>query len=163
MTIYEITGAYKLLETACLLNTEDEGLQAEFSKIQDDLKVKAEGYAKIIKNLEAEAKGYAEEAKRLSEREKVINNNIKRMKENLFEAMKETGEVKFKQGVFSFSIAKNGGKAPLVVDVPAEEMPAELQKVTVEADKDALRKYIEETGDLSYGHIEDRGEHLSIR
>ena len=163
MTIYEITGQYKLLETACLLNPDDEGLQAEFEKIADDIKVKADNYAKIIKNLEAEAEGYANEAKRLSEREKTIKNNVKRLKENLLWSMKETGEEKFKTDLFSFSIAKNGGKVPLVVDVPAEELPNELQTVIIEADKDALRKYIEETGDFTYAHFEDRGVHLSIR
>ena len=78
-------------------------------------------------------------------------------------SMKQTGKEKFKTELFSFSVAKNGGKPPLVVDVPAADLPAELQSVSIEADKEALRNYIEETGDLSYGHLEDRGEHLCIR
>ena len=163
MTLYEITGQYKLLETACLLNPDDEALEAEFSKIKDDIKVKADNYAKIIKNLEAEADGFGNEAKRLAEREKTIRNNVKRLKDNLLWSMQETGEDKFKTELFSFSIAKNGGKEPLVVDVPAEDLPSELQSVSIDADKEAIRKYIEETGDLSYAHFADRGVHLSIR
>ena len=163
MNIYELTGQYKLLETACLLNPDDEALQAEFEKITDDIKVKADNYAKLIKNLEAEAEGYANEAKRLSDREKIIKNNIKSLKANLLWSMKETGEEKFKTDLFAFSVAKNGGKQPLTLDVPVLELPEDLQKVTIEADNDKIRKYIEDTGDLSYAHLEDRGEHLSIR
>lgn len=163
MNIYELTGQYKLLETACLLNPDDEDLQAEFAKINDDIKVKADNYAKLIKNLEAEAEGYANEAKRLQDREKTIKNNVKALKANLLWSMKETGEEKFKTDLFAFSVAKNGGKQPLTLDVAVTDLPEELQKVTIEADNDKIRKYIEETGDLSYAHLEDRGEHLSIR
>ena len=163
MNIYDLTGQYKLLETACLLNPDDEELQAEFEKITDDIKVKADNYAKLIKNLEAEAEGYANEAKRLSDREKVIKNNVKALKANLLWSMKETGEEKFKTELFSFSVAKNGGVDPLKVDVDVNDLPNELQKVTIEPDNEAIRKYIKETGDLSYAHFEERGEHVSIR
>lgn len=163
MNLYDITGQYKLLETACLLNEDDKALEFELAKIEGDLIEKADNYAKIIKNLEAEKDGYEKEAKRLADRAAVIGNNIKSLKANLLWSMKETGKDKIKTNLFSISVAKNGGKAPLVVDVPAEELPTELQKITIDADKDALRKYIEETGDFSYGHIADRGEHVSIR
>lgn len=163
MTIYEITGQYKLLENAMALNPDDESLQAEFDKIEDAIEVKADNYAKVIRNLQADVEAIKTEEKRLYDRRKVIENNIKSCKNNLMWSMKQTGKEKFKTELFSFSVAKNGGKAPLVVDVPPAELPAELQSVTIDADKDALRKYIEETGDLSYGHFEDKGEHLNIR
>ena len=163
MNIYEITGQYKLLETAMALNPDDESLQAEFDKIEDAIEVKADNYAKVIKNLKAEIEGLKAEEKRLYDRRKVIENNIKACENNLLWSMKQTGKEKFKTELFSFSVAKNGGKVPLVVDVPAADLPTELQSVTIDVDKDALRKYIEETGDLTYGHFADRGEHLSIR
>ena len=77
--------------------------------------------------------------------------------------MKETGKEKIKSELFSIAVSKNGGKVPITIDVEPEELPEEFQKITVEADKDALRDYIQETGDLSYAHLEERGEHLSIR
>ena len=45
----------------------------------------------------------------------------------------------------------------------AEELPAELQKVTIEANNDAIRKYINETGDLTYAVLKEKGEHLNIK
>ena len=163
MTIYEITGQYKILEHAMALNPDDGALALEFAKIEDEIEVKADNYAKVIKNLQAEVEGLKAEEKRLYDRRKVIENNITKCKENLLWSMKQTGKEKFKTELFSFSVAKNGGKAPLVVDVPPAELPAELQSVTIDVDKDALRSYIEETGDLSYGHFADKGEHLNIR
>lgn len=163
MNIYELTDKYRLLENAMALNPDSEELKEEFAKIDDAIEVKADGYAKVIKNLQAEVEGLKVEEKRLSDRRKTIENNIKACKENLMQSMKDTGKTKFKTDLFSFTVANNGGKAPLVVDVPPAELPAELQSITIDADKDALRKYIEETGDLSYGHFEDKGQHLSIR
>ena len=163
MNIYELTGQYKLLENACLLNEDDRALEFELAKIDGALEEKAENYAKLIKNLEAEKAGYENEAKRLSDRAKAIDRNIKSLKANLLWAMKETGKDKIRGKLFTVGVAKNGGKAPLVIDVPAENLPVDLQVVTIEPDKDAIRNYIEETGDFTFAHLEDRGEHLSIR
>lgn len=163
MNIYELTGQYKLLEMAMLLNPEDEEIKAEFDKIADDIEVKADGYAKIISNMKADMTALDAEIKRLTERRDMFKRNIDRMKENLMYSMKETGKTKFKTELFSFGVAKNGGKQPLKLDVEVDALPEELTTTTVAPNNDAIRKYIEETGDLSYAHFEDRGEHLNIR
>ena len=163
MNIYELTGQYKALETAMLLNPEDEELKALFEQIDDDIEVKADNYAKLIRNFEADVSGLDGEIKRLTDRKTALKNNISRMKENLMYGMKETGKTKFKTELFSFGVAKNGGKAPLIIDVETDELPDELKTISVSANNDAIRKYIEDTGDLSFAHIGDRGEHLSIR
>lgn len=163
LNIYELTDQYRLLEQAMLLNPESEELEAEFSKISDSIENKADNYAKIIKNFEADMNAIDNEIERLKERKSMFKNNISRMKENLMWSMKETGRTKFKTELFSFGVVKNGGKAPLKMMVKPEELPEELTTVTVSANNDAIRKYIEETGDLTYAYIEDRGEHLNIR
>lgn len=162
--LYELTAEYKALETAMLLNPESEEEYAElFSKINDEIEVKAENYGKIIKNLDADSVALSWEIKRLTDRKNSIDNTIKRLKTNLMESMKQTGKVKFKTDLFSFSVAKNGGKDPVILSVEPSELPEDLQKVTIEADSNKLRDYIMETGDLSYGVIGERGEHLLMR
>ena len=163
MTIYELTGAYKHLELALACNPDDEELEAELAKITDDLETKAEGYAKIIRTLTANVEGYKAEEARIAERRKVDENTIKRLKTNLMMSMKETGKTKFRTDLFAFGVAKNGGKEPLRIDADVESIPDELCKVTREVDNDKMREYIKETGDLSYAHLEERGEHLTIR
>ena len=163
MNIYELTGAYKHLEMAIALNPDDEELKEELAKIDDGIEVKAENYGKIIKNLEGDVLGIDAELKRLQNAKASKMNTINRMKENLMTSMKETGKTKFKTELFSFGVAKNGGLAPLELTVKPGELPSEFQKVTIEADNKALRDYINETGDLSYAVLKDRGEHLNIK
>lgn len=161
--LYQLTGMYEILQNAVELNPTDEELQAEFDKINDDIETKADNYARIIRNLEIEIDGIEAESVRLAERKASRMNTIKRMKENLMESMKQTGKTKFKTDLFSFGVQKNGGKEPLVLDVKVEDLPDELVKVKREADNEAIRAYIEETGDLTYAHTEERKESLRIR
>lgn len=164
MTLYELTGAYKALETEIELNPEDaEGLKEILDQIDDDIEIKADNYAKVIANKTADRKAIKDEIDRLTARMKSIDKGIDYMKQNLMESMKKTGKVKFRTSLFSFSVAKNGGKEPLVVDVTVDELPEELVKVTRDVNREALREYIIDTGDYSYGHFADRGESLRIR
>lgn len=162
-SIYELTNQYKALEEMLMLSPCEEELQAALAQIEDSIEVKAENYAKVMMNLDADAKAIGEEANRLQARKKAIENNIKRMKEALKMAMQATGKTNFKTELFSFNIQKNGGKAALKLTVPTDELPEELKRVVVEPDNDKIREYIEETGDLSFGYIEERGESLRIR
>lgn len=162
-SIYQLTGAYKILENAIALNPDDDELKEELAKINDDLETKADNYARIIKNIEGDVNAIDEELKRLQGAKASKMNAVKRMKENLMASMVETGKTKFKTELFAFGVQKNGGLAPLELTVKPEELPTEFQKVTITADNTALRKYIEETGDLSYGVLKDKGETLRIR
>ena len=162
-SIYELKGQYKLLENAIAENPDDEELKELLDSISGDIENKADNYAKLIKNLEAIRDAKKAEAKRLTDGANSIDRNIDRLKANLMEAMVETGKTKFKTDLFNFGVQKNGGLEPLVVDVTVDEIPDEFIKVTKDVDKDALRKYIKETGDFSYGHFADKGSHLSIR
>lgn len=163
MNIYELKAAYQDLQSR--IEDGDEDLEEALEQINDQLEAKADGYARVIKNMEAQAEMFKAEEKRLAENRKRIEEGVERLKKNLFTAMKETGKLRFNTDLFSFKITKNGGKAPIVLDVPEEDLPDDLVKVTVtrKADKDAIAKYIEETGDETYAHVGERGERLSIK
>lgn len=163
MKLYEVTGdLLKLQEIAETEDIDDEFLEV-WDEVEDEFEAKAEGYAKIIRNLESEVDALKAEEKRLSERRKNVEKNAKRLKDNLEGAMKATGKRKFESGIFKFSIQKNGGKAPIIVDVPTEELADEFVIVSEKPDLEAIRKYIEETGDITQFHIGDRGESLRIK
>lgn len=158
MNIYEISAEYIRLQTA-LENGED--VEEALAEIKDALEVKADNYARIIRNLEAENDARRKEIQRQRDRVASNENSIEWLKNNLAAFMRLEGKLKFKTELFSFGISKNGGKAPLIVDVAAEDLPDEFIKK--EIDKEALRKYVEATGDLSYAHFGERGENLRIR
>lgn len=130
--------------------------------IEGAIDEKAENYAKIIKDIERSIENVSEEIKRMQERQRVMKNRQEWLKNNLFTAMKEVGKTKIKGDIFTISISKNGGAAPLEVLVSADELPDELRKVKYEADKEALRKLAEQ-GDTRYAVIKERGESLRIK
>lgn len=161
MNLYELTAVYQRLQNQIEQGEDVEGILAV---IGDELEAKADGYARVIRNMEAQASAFKEEEKRIAENRKRLENGIERLKQNLFESMKATGKEKFKTELFSFSIQKNGGKIPVIVDVKdTSELPDELVKIIETPDLDAIRKYIEETGDLTYAHFGERGESLRIK
>lgn len=161
MNIYELTGNYDYLLN--ILYDEDIDEQAildTLESIEGDIEDKADGYAKIIKELETQSKARKEESKRLAESAKTFDNKIKILKSNLFNCMKITGKTKFTTNLFSFSIAKNGGKQALTID---GEVPEEYTKIVIENDTDKIRLALENGQELPFARLEPRGESLRIK
>ena len=164
MNIFELTAQYQLLQDA-LENGED--VEEMLEQISDDIETKAESYARIMKNLESDIEGLKKAEEEAKEKRDRLEKAKERMKSNLFDSMIKTGKRKFKSGIFNFSIVKNGGKDPIILnqDIKPEDLPEELKniKTTVTPNKEAIREYIMETGDLTYGSIGERGESLRIK
>lgn len=161
MNLYELTATYQRLQNEIENGEDYDGILAV---IGDEIEDKADGYARVIRNMEAQAAAFKEEEKRIAEKRKRLEAGVEKLKQNLFDSMKKTGKEKFKTDLFSFSIQKNGGKIPVIVDVKdTSELPDDLVKITEAPDLDAIRKYIEDTGDLSYAHFGERGESLRIK
>lgn len=160
MNLYELTAVYQRLQDQIESGEEYEGILAV---IGDEIEAKADGYARVIRNMEAEAKALKDEEKRLAEKRKLREAAVDRLKQNLFESMKATGKEKFKTDLFTFSIQKNGGALPVIVDVDTEYLPDDLVQITEKPDLKAIATYIEQTGDLTYAHFGERGESLRIK
>ena len=159
MNLYELTAVYQRLQDQIEAGEDYEGILAV---IGDEIETKADGYARVIRNMEAQASAFREEEKRIAEKRKRLESSVDRLKQNLFDSMKATGKEKFKTELFTFSIQKNGGSLPVIVDVPTEKLPDDLVQITEKPDLKAIQKYIEETGDLTYAHFGEKGEHLRI-
>lgn len=161
MKLYDLKESYKTILDN--MDNEDFDLSGVLETLDDAIEDKADGYARVITQAKAEIDSIDAEIKRLTAMKKSRNNTVDRLKENLFNAMKETGKTKFKTDLFAFSIAKNGGKIPVVVDVETADLPDDLVNIVEKPDLDALRDYIERTGDLTYAHFGERGESLRIK
>lgn len=163
MNLYEVTDEFFRLQEKAESGELDGSMLIDLENAETKFEEKAEGYAKIIRNLEAQGEAIKSEEKRLAESRRTIEASVKRLKENLEGAMKATGKRKFEKGIFKFSIQKNGGKIPIIVDVPTEELADEFVIVSEKPDLEAIRKYIEETGDVTQFHFGERGESLRIK
>lgn len=165
MNLYEITGNYlELINMMSDENIDQEMIKDTLESIEGDFEEKADNYAKIIKNLESEIAALKEEENRLALRRKSRENNIELLKNNLEAAMKAMNKPKFKTLLFNFSISKNGGKAPLKIDVPVGLIPIQYFKERTEKDlnNDLIRNDLD-AGKINFAHYEERGESLRIK
>ena len=106
--IYQLANNYETVLNMLYNEEIDEQMIFDtLESIDGEIENKADNYAKIIKELESKQKARKEEAKRLTDSAKVFENRVKALKNNLFNAMKETGKTKFATNLFSFNIAKN--------------------------------------------------------
>ena len=163
-SLYELKGDYlKLLEMLEDPEIEDQIVLDTLEGIDYELEIKAENYAKIIRELEGTVEVIKAEKKRLSDKQSKLEANVKRLKDNLQEAMTATGKTKFKTDLFSFSIQKNGGALPVIVDVDTAELPDELVQITEKPDLKAIAKFLEEHPESKLAHYGERGESLRIK
>lgn len=154
MNIYQLTTNYETVLNMLYDEDIDEQMILDtLESIEGEIEDKADNYAKIIKELESKANARKEEAKRLAESAKSFENKVKLLKQNLFNAMKTTGKTKFATNLFSFNIAKNGGKQSLTID---GEVPEEYTKTIIEDDNDKIRKALEDGEKLDFAHLEPR-------
>ncbi|MCL2392929.1 MAG: siphovirus Gp157 family protein [Oscillospiraceae bacterium] len=109
-TLYELSNEFKYVYDMLSQGEIDDNAfndTLEGINFKDRFEEKADGYAKIIAMVKADAAAADAESKRLSERKKAFENNAERMRRRLFEAMKMTGNLKFKTALFSFSVSKS--------------------------------------------------------
>jgi len=159
MNLYELKENYlKVLE---LIEAGEEGLEDTLESINDAIEIKADGYARIIKNLEGSVTALKAEIDRMTDRKKSIENNIERLKENLKNAMIETGKEKIKTDLFNIKVADN----PYAVNVIDETLiPEEYFKVEIirKLDKVTLKDDMK-NGQIIKGAVLTQGKGLRIK
>lgn len=164
MNLYELTSNYLALQQMMEDPEADSQMIADTMEALDgDIEIKADNYAKVIKNMEATVVAIKAEQERLKNKKNLLEMNIETLKKNLEASMIATGKRKFKTDLFSFSIQKNGGKAPVILDVKdTSELPDELVRIKEEPDLDAIRNMLDQ-GECKYAHYGERGEGLRIK
>lgn len=138
------------------LNSHLEGLDAA-------LEEKADDYAALIQSLNIRAEARRSEAARMRQLAETDSALADRLKRALKEAMEATGKLKLDTARFKLSVAGNGGKQPLRVEIDAVNLPKELQSIKVEANKEAIRAALEAGATIAGCSLEARGTSLRIR
>lgn len=162
MKLYEISEElYQLYDM--MENEEDaELLQDSLDSVLGQADVKLENMAKIIKNLQADVDMLKAEEQRLSSRRKTLENNISWLKYSIMNFMQVHGIDKVKGDVLNISIAKNGGKLPVIIDVDVETLPDDVCKIEKKADNTKIAELID-AGKCDFAHYGERGTHLNIK
>ena len=103
------------------------------------------------------------EAKRMNALAQTDENNANSLKEHLKYILEKLGRGRVETPRFRVSVTKNGGIIPVIVKVPAEELPLDCVNAKVTVNSDAIRKKLE-AGQSVYGcELGERGTSLRIK
>jgi len=142
MKLYEITQEAQYL--AALLETEEltPELEAELLINQEQLQSKGINYAKVIANYQSESDAIDAEIKRLKAMKESRDKKVTWLTESLKKAMLVSGIEKIDSTLFKISLRRSEA---VEVEIP-EALPVDWQvkKVTITADKVAIKKAIKE-------------------
>lgn len=164
MNLYEISENLKAFKQMAEESEIDEqAISDTLEALEGSFEDKAESYAIVMQALDNDILAINNEIERLKKLMQTISNNRQRMQNTLFNSMRAVGKEKFKTKLFRFSIRKNGGLAPLILKIKPDDLPQDMQIVTVKPNNQAIREYIELTGDTRYAELGEKGESLVIR
>lgn len=160
-TLFELTDEFQWLhEMATDPDVDPDVFSDTLEALTGELEVKGRGYVSVIKQLEMEAKQAKEISQQFADKQKTRENHIKQMKEALLFAMTKIGIDQIEAGEWTIKVQKNGGLQPMVID---GEVPENFKRITIDDDKEKIRKALENGEELDFAHLEERGKHITIK
>lgn len=172
MKLYEIAADYRRLQDQLdSAGTPEEMRQTlidTLESVSGDFEDKAENIAALIAEYKATIEACRAEITRLTGTATRAENAIESLKRYLMMEMKYTGQSKVKAGTWTVTIAKNGGKAPIVWkidlgELDLESLPEKYVKRTAAINSATVRETLEAGGFLSFAELGERGESLRIK
>lgn len=169
MRLYEIANDYRLLQDQLdSADTPEEMRQTlldTLESVSGDFEDKAENMAELIAEYKATIDGCKGEIARLNNKVRQAENAVESIKAYLFSQMQYTGQRKIKAGTWQISIARNGGKAPIVWDdnIEPENLPEAFTLKSIQINREAVREALENGEALGFAKLGDRGESLRIK
>lgn len=165
MTLYDIDASLEELEA--LLVASGGEITPEMEEAYADLfaitREKLDAYAALIAEMEARAEVRTAEAKRLSVLAGRDHKAAARLRERMLWFFQQHGLKKEETARFTITLARHGGKAPLVIEVAPEDLPQQYQRVNIAPDTEAIRRALEAGQALPYARLGERGHSIRIR
>lgn len=166
-TLYELTANFNdVFEVMTDDNVDSDTLttllhEAEFS--MSEIVDKCSNGIGLIRSLENVRDGIDAEIKRLQSRKKSVEGNISNIKEYYLQNLSSIGTKKIVTPRGNMTVAKCGGKKPLLIDDEAVisneyKIPVTMYKL----DKDKIRTALENGVAVEGAHLEERGVYLKI-
>ena len=132
-------------------------------ELEGSIEAKVENYCWLIREIEGRAAIRLLESKRIKALATTNENLVKSLKERLKYFFETQSIQKLECKTFKVSIANNGGVQPLQVDLPADQLPVQFQKITIEADNASIRKALEMGTEIEGVKLLQRGTSLRIK
>ena len=172
-SLWEITEEWKAIEAqieACEGDISDpavmQAVDAALAAFSTDQAHKVDAYVAIIRKWEGEAAAADAESERYWKAAQVRTNRVVKLKQRLLEHMQTTGQSKIESATGRVvSIAKNGGKTPLIIDpnFDTSDLPARYQHIEFTVDTEAVREDLDKGVVLAFAQFGERGVNLRIK
>lgn len=133
------------------------------AELEGNIETKVENYCRLIRECELNSAARKAEAERIMLLSTQDGNLAKNLKTRLQYFFGLQGITKLETKTFKLSICQNGGNAPLEFTVPAEQLPAELQKLTISPNLDLIREKLKAGETIEGVSVLPRGNHLRIK
>lgn len=174
MTLFEISVELAAIEE---LLTENDGeigddaagetLEAWFDQLTDARDAKIDDYCRLITMIRERAEARHREVMRLGALMDTDERAITRLKTALHDFMTERGVTKIETPLHRLTIAKNGGKAPLILPEEWREDPAsapeQYHRAIIHLDTELIRADLAGGEEIPGCAIGERGTHLRIK
>ena len=136
-----------------------------FEQLGDERDHKLDGYAALITEMLARAEVRKAESKRMAELATTDDNRARLLKDRLKWFFQTHNLKTVETARYKLSIAKNGGKAPLILDesIPVTQLPEQFQRVSVDANTTAIREALERGERLDFAQLGERGTSIRIK
>ena len=151
-SLFELTNEMKaLLDFGCEAEDQETFIQT-LEPIITAIAEKADGYCSVLSHFESQTAMINAE----------IEKNVDKMKKMLMYSLITTGRKEIKTDLHTIRVKKAGGKQAMEItgDVPKEY---EKTTITVEPDKDKIRKELETGKKLEFAHLNERSSYLDIK
>lgn len=165
-SIFDIGAEGRALEAVIEDNNGelDKELELWFDNLADEREAKIESYCYLIAEYDARADARRQKVKELEAGARANENVVKRLKDRLLKAFEVFGWDKVKAGSLVVKRTKNGGKVPVIWELPTnlDLLPPEFVKQVPTLDKEAVVAALEVTPDLGFAKVGERGFHIKI-
>ena len=140
-SLYELTDQLKSIDSILDNSTDSETNEILESAREEILKAiddKCEHILDYQSDLKAKIEQLKQEEARIHTKRKVLENRVEYLRQMLIWYMKSHEKTKMTCGTYDLTLGESSGK--VVLDVPEEQIPAYLKRVSYTVDKTALKE-----------------------
>ena len=134
-------------------------------QLGDERDHKLDGYAALITEMLARSEVRKAESKRMMDLATADDNRARLLKDRLKWFFSAHNLKTVETARYKLSLAKNGGKAPLILDesIPVTQLPEQFQKVSIDPNTTAIRVALERGERLDFAQLGERGSSIRIK
>lgn len=166
MTLYELNTQFeRIMEMAESGEFEEDVIRGTLESVEGDIEDKLDSYGVVVNELLNDIEKIDNELKRLTAKKRTLSGSVDYLKRNVMDTLIRLDKRTIKGDHFTWTIAKNGGKRPVVFKEGYNilSIPERFQDWTVKPDREQIREALENGEKLDFATLGERGESLRLK